>query len=164
MKCLGEPVVYIVAVVLDPNKNIYNLAEGNSPTLIKDVEQSKSAAGFCIQSLMTHCVVDNVRELTAKLENLSFRLVSVRIKEVNCVSFPKDTLPVASRFIAPICVDNERESVRETLRQLVTRESPEKVSLCARVTREKTIDLERIHSGTKREESWLLWRNGKERE
>ena len=89
MKCLGEPVVYIVAVVLDPNKNIYNLAERNSPTLIKDVEQSKSAAGFRIQSLMTHCVVTNVWELTAKLENLSFRRVSVRIKEVNSIPLPK---------------------------------------------------------------------------
>ena len=38
VKCLGEPVVYIVAVVLYPNKNIYNLAEGDVPTLMKDVE------------------------------------------------------------------------------------------------------------------------------
>ena len=145
MKFLIEPAVYIVAVVLDPNKRVYDLLEGDSSTLIIDLEQSESAAGFRIQSLMTHCVIENVRKLTTKLENLSFRRVSIRIKEVNSIPSPENTLPVAPRLIAPVCVDNERESVRETLRQLVTRESPEKEPLCERVAREKASDLYSVH-------------------
>ena len=93
----------------------------------------------------TVCVIENVRELATKLENLSFRWISIRIKEVNSIPSPENTLPVAPRLIAPVCVDNERESVRETLRQLVTRESPEKESLCERVTREKMGDLYSVH-------------------
>ena len=48
MKFLVEPAVYIVAVVLDPNKRIYDLLEGDSSTLIIDLEKSESAAGFCV--------------------------------------------------------------------------------------------------------------------
>ena len=46
MKLFIEPVAYIVAVVLDPNKRVYYLLERDSSTLIIDLEQSKASAGF----------------------------------------------------------------------------------------------------------------------
>ena len=84
---------------------------------------------------MTHCVVENVREMTAEFENIPLWRISIRIKEVNSIPSPENTLPVAPRLIAPICIDNKRESVRKTPRQLVTRESPQEVSLCVRIAR-----------------------------
>ena len=48
MKLFIKPVVYIVAVVLDPNKRVYDLLEGDSSTLIIDLEKSEPAAGFCV--------------------------------------------------------------------------------------------------------------------
>ena len=82
---------------------------------------------------MTHRVEENVRELTAEFVNIPLWRISIRIKEVNSIPSPENTLPVAPRLIAPICVDNKRESVRKTPRQLVARESPQEVSLCVRI-------------------------------